>query len=273
MKTSPFTMLEYEPNKNYFFIGNQRLSPLTLPKTVTTTLNDDFKQSTDDIDWSLCPRHQKVIRINRNADYTTHKLFYNDNMREIRYDVYVYPLLCSIQLIGKEIKSNLFKIYTEFFNHEICGTGKTIDDAAENWKYKFHIKFQQLRSKRRWEHTEEEKELWNKFEKIVDMPEYRQQTPLIYQQTGQIIKYAGRPRRLKFVIKWIDDRSDIISVKNCPKELLRYKCFQYFRANVLQDYQTGKLIKILSVEPQIYKKYSAKELKKFWASIQTIDNT
>ncbi|GHT37614.1 hypothetical protein FACS189427_10790 [Planctomycetales bacterium] len=192
---------------------------------------------------------------------------------EISYGFSVYPLrnngitACCEQLTRE---NNSFYLYQAGTMLPVSGCGTTKDAAKENWQYEFHKTFQELSAKLDWERSEEDQTLWNIFESIVDVPAYRRKTPVNYHQTGKIIVNANIPSHQR-EIEWLDDTTDVVSCRDCP-DLLRYKTGQYFRADLLREYQTGTLIKIRSISPTKYRDYTDKEIDDFVALLPTTED-
>jgi hypothetical protein len=194
------------------------------------------------------------------------------NISEIRFGIAVYPLKNNINIlpaISLE-EDTLYSFSTTIFP-EICGKGITIDEAKKDWEYEFHRKFQEIYTKLNWERTKQENEMWKLFEENVDIQKYRKQTPLSFQQTGKIIKNKNIPN-YKREIEWLDEKRDVVDCADCPLELLQYEAGQYFRADVLREYQTDKLIKICSVSSTKYRDYTDKEITEFIDSLPTTKN-
>ncbi|MDR3199688.1 MAG: hypothetical protein LBU34_17620 [Planctomycetaceae bacterium] len=191
---------------------------------------------------------------------------------EIRFGIYVYPLQKPIKAVSKSGSETKFPYL--FFADDlpgICGKGTTIDDAKQNWMYEFHRKFQDIYYKIDWERTEEENKLYKIFVEIVDIQGYRKRTPVSFEQTGKIIENKNIPSN-KREIEWLDESRDIVDCADCPKELLQYKAGEYFRADMLREYQTDKLLEISSIIPTSYRDYTDKEIEVFVASLPTTKN-
>jgi hypothetical protein len=191
-------------------------------------------------------------------------------IHEVRFGESVYPFVNVVYgyytiLAGTD---PLLRVCVADTFLPITGQGKTLEDARQDWGYEFHRVFQKLSAKLHWEQTKEEKELWRIFEDVVDIPAHRRKTPINYRQTGKIIENINIPR-YKREIEWLDGSVDIVDCNDCPLELLQYKAGEYFRADLLREYQTGKLVKIRSIGLTCYRDYTDEEVEYFINSLQS----
>jgi hypothetical protein len=183
---------------------------------------------------------------------------------KIQYDIHIYPLRNTIYglLVTTSDKKNPFIFFVSDFSN-IEGKGKTPENAIENWEKEFHLKFQDIYYKQYWERTDEEQNLYNTFEKFIDIQEHLRLTPISIQQTGKIINIIDN----KYEIEWIDESRDIVELTECPDELSHYKIGEYLRAEVLRKYETGELIKIRTLAPTSYRDLTDVEVQEFFDSL------
>jgi hypothetical protein len=189
---------------------------------------------------------------------------------EVRFDGAVYPFTGNVYGYYKPNAENseLRVCVAEIFM-PIEGRGQTLEEAKLDWDRQFHQTFQEIYTKQNWERTKDEQKLWEMFESAVDIPAHRKLTPLKFGQTGKIIRRISSDQ---CEIEWIGDRRDIVSYDDCPSELLQYEIEKYFRADVLREYGTDKLIKICSISVSDYRQYTHEELDKIIESLPTTSN-
>jgi hypothetical protein len=149
---------------------------------------------------------------------------------------------------------------------DLVGKGQTCDEAKQDWEHQFHIRFGELYTMCRWERNNKEQKEWEVFKSIVDIGSYRRLTPIEFQQTGKMIRHISSNQ---CEIEWIGDQRDIVSYADCPSELQQYEIGEYFRADVLREYITDKLVKICSISASNYRKYTHEELDKIIESLPT----
>jgi hypothetical protein len=193
-------------------------------------------------------------------------------INEIHFEHFVYPLNHSILAYFLRTPYNTITYNVETICPPICyGEGDTEQAAIQNWNRQFHNKFQELYTKLHWERTKEEQSLWDIFESIVNLVEYRRQTPQLFQQTGKLIEKSNANEKA-VKIEWVEGSNDIVN--NYPQEILSLKVGDYFRANVLREYKTDQLISIISIEQADYHNntLSDKDLKIWIDSLPSLEN-
>jgi hypothetical protein len=187
-------------------------------------------------------------------------------INEIQYGIHIYPLRKTILgLLSKTGDEKNPFLFSASDLPNVRGKGETVEDAIEDWKKDFHLKFQDIYYKQHWERTDEEQNLYNAFEKFVDIQEYLHRTPASLKQTGKIINISGSKRE----IEWLDESRDIVDLAECPEELSHYKVGGYFRADILRKFETRELIKIRSITTTCYRDYTDEEINAFLDSLPT----
>ena len=158
---------------------------------------------------------------------------------EIKVGTTKYKLLTSLQIISN---------WDWFEEVQICwakelsyyhGKGDTISEAEQNWKESIHLDFQRLYRRRPFEMDESERERWRLLLNIIDVLHYRQTTPLSLREVGRV-SYEKLSYPTK--IKWIDGRTDNITLDVVPPELAECRTGQWIEAIVKRNPVTKKLI-------------------------------
>jgi hypothetical protein len=163
-----------------------------------------------------------------------------------------------------------FECYTEEFGSTIIGYGTTKSESQQDWEDQFHLRFQELYQMLSFEMILEQKELWGKFERLVDLTAYRNEQPVVVSQIGQIIRMRTSP----ILIQWINgEREDVPPNQSIPPEFVSYKCGQFFEAVVERDFQTGHIRRIVHSKllPN-FKIHNAPELIDFLSSLPSSKN-
>jgi hypothetical protein len=188
-------------------------------------------------------------------------------IHEVRVDDAVYPFISTVygycELI---VDTFVFQVVAANVVMPIIGKGRSLDEARQDWERQFHLRFHELYIKCDWERSEEEQQLWEVFEEIVDIQSYRKLTPLKFEQTGKIIQRISDDQ---CVIEWIGGQQDIVNYVDCPSELAQHKAGEYFRADVLREYETDNLVRICSIFASDYRDYTHEELDKIIDSLPT----
>jgi hypothetical protein len=253
-------LLNKECNK---YVRKNQYSVNTSYRLLNSTKLLDINNKTKNIIvnkcWDICKTPYKYI-------------IYREDIREVRYEYSIYPLKKSIKIsfIDSHDSNLPYQCIIKDFS-QIYGKGSNINEAIKNWKQMFHQTFQELSAKLDWERTEEEQQLWETFERVVDIPAHYKKTPVNYRQTGKIIENKNIPKH-KREIAWLDGSVDIVDCDKCPFELLRYAVGEYFRADLLREHQTGKLVKIRAISSSTYRDYTDKEVEDFVNSLQSSQN-
>jgi hypothetical protein len=185
-------------------------------------------------------------------------------INKIQYGIHIYPLRKTILgLLSKTGDEKNPFLFSASDLPNVRGEGETMEDAIEDWEKDFHLKFQDIYYKQHWERTDEEQNLYNMFEKFVDIQEHLHRTPVSLKQTGKIINISGSKRE----IEWLDESRDIVDLAECPEELSHYKVGEYFRADILRKFETNEFVKICDVRRTSYRNLTDAEVLEFFDSL------
>ena len=125
----------------------------------------------------------------------------------------------------------------------IVGSGRTLDEAWQDWANRFHVRFQTLLAKRPWEMDANEKSEWEKIEQMVDVPAYRRETPYVVRQIG----WLTRRRPIPDHIRWENGRQERVDLMQMPPEFAALHEEDRFEAEVERQAVTGRLIRAVVV--------------------------
>jgi hypothetical protein len=156
------------------------------------------------------------------------------------------------------------EFWVDGFSPEFVGRGARADDAFRDWRDQVHEVFQDLYGKRPFEMSPEESQRWQVLEDTLDVVGYRNETPVVVREMGEVIQVRPQPRR----IRWINGRTESVTLDNMPGEFASYKPGQPFEADVERDPLTWRLLKvrfirrITAIHPM-----ARGELEKFWQSL------
>lgn len=123
------------------------------------------------------------------------------------------------------------------------GRGRNVDQGYADWLNQVHSRFQELYSKRPFEMTREEAEIWGALENVIDVPTYRLTTPLTIRQIGKVTRCRPFPEQ----VEWEDGQKEAVRLDQMPGEFAAYKSGQPFEAIVLRDPVDFHLIKVADV--------------------------
>lgn len=124
------------------------------------------------------------------------------------------------------------------------GKGRTFDDAFVDWKNQIHGAFQELYSKRPFEMTADELELWQTLECVIDVPTYRNTMPLTIRQIGKVTQCRPLPQQ----VEWEDGHKESVRPEQMPAEFAGYKAGQPFEAMVVREPVNLQLLKVSYVK-------------------------
>jgi hypothetical protein len=145
------------------------------------------------------------------------------------------------------------------------GHGDTPFAAHREWEDRVHAEFQRLYAMRPFEMEQDEKSKWQLLLSIIDVHQYRENTPLELRQIGQV--RWGRFPYPKRVI-WIDGREDQISLDRVPGEVAGYKTGQWFEADVKRDPKDNRLIEITHAARMSHmRRLGQGEVDQYWESL------
>jgi hypothetical protein len=131
------------------------------------------------------------------------------------------------------------------FGFAYIGKAEVLPKAYLNWQELLHADFQKLYSKRPFEMTDAERDRWQLLVTVIDVVHYKQSTPLSVREIGCI---SFGKRSYPTVIKWIDGRSEAVSLGQAPPELAHCKPGQWIEAIVKRDPLTNRLVAIDHIE-------------------------
>ncbi len=129
------------------------------------------------------------------------------------------------------------------FSPYFTGRGRNFDEAFLNWRDQVHGQFQELYSKRPFEMTNQEAELWQTLESLIDVPTYKNTTPLTIRQIGKVTRCRPLPEQ----IQWEDGHKEAVRLDQMPGEFATYKSGQPFDAIVVRDPVNLTLIKVTHI--------------------------
>lgn len=156
------------------------------------------------------------------------------------------------------------EFWVDGFSPCFVGRGVKTREAYLDWRDQVHETFQELYGKRPFEMTSEERERWHVLEHMIDVVSYRNETPIVVRQIGQVTQARPLPRQ----ITWVDGRKDGVHLDLMPPEFAGYKPGQPFEADVERDPLTWKLRKVRHVQRiSTIHPLSATELQKYWKSM------
>lgn len=131
------------------------------------------------------------------------------------------------------------------FGFAYIGQAETLPNAYVNWQELVHADFQKLYRNRPFEMTRTERDRWHLLVTVIDVLWYKQNTPLSVREIGYV-SYGKRSYPTH--IKWINGRSDAISLGQAPPELADCRPGQWIEAIVKRDPVTNRLVTIDHVE-------------------------
>lgn len=139
-----------------------------------------------------------------------------------------------------------FDFIVEEFGSLFVGRGESATDAREDWEEKVHASLQQLIRTRPFEMDDTERTRWQILQSEIDVPLYRQTTPIRLHQVGRVRYFQHRfPKR----IDWADGTKNYVSLSEMPSRFASLKPNQWFDALVERSSVTGKLERVIDVEP------------------------
>jgi hypothetical protein len=130
----------------------------------------------------------------------------------------------------------------EFFPYFV-GRGHNSDQAFMDWRDQIHSRFQELYSKRPFEMTAQEAEIWQTLESIIDVPTFRKTTALTIRQIGKVTRCRPFPEQ----IEWEDGHKEAVRLDQMPGEFATYKPGQPFEAVTVRDPVDLHLVKVSHV--------------------------
>ncbi len=158
------------------------------------------------------------------------------------------------------------EFWVDGFSPTFVGHGNRVNEAYQDWRDIVHENFQDLHGKRPFEMDEAEQRQWRVLEEMIDIVGYRNETPVVVRQIGQVTQARPLPRQ----ITWVDGRRELVRFDVMPPEFASYKAGQYFEADVERDSLTDKLrsvrhiMKLSSVRP-----LPEGQTQRFWGGLPT----
>lgn len=154
--------------------------------------------------------------------------------------------------------------------NSFVGRGPTLSTAMQDWSNQIHIGFQQLWGRRQFEMNDEERCKWNVLKSAIDVEAYENTRPLTVRRIGQAKDMRNRHQK----IRWVSGAEDIWTPENVPPEMAGFKPGQWFEAFADLDKETGKLLRIRTVQklPQFDKlsKSQIQSLFDGWATTSSL---
>ena len=140
--------------------------------------------------------------------------------------------------------------------------------AQGEWERLVHADFQRLFAKRPFQMNSDENTRWQSLVSIINTQHYRDSTPLLLRQIGQVhwdrTPYPSR-------IKWIEGAEDRIELEHVPAELAAYKPGQWVEADLRRHPITNRLLRIDQVRRISVPRLSENQLGDEWKSLRKAD--
>lgn len=186
-----------------------------------------------------------VSQVDKSYDDNFRRIFASDVIRstvtELNIDGTRYPLRTSCRATYILVKGDFV---VEGFSPRFAGHGKTEEMAREDWLRSVHLSFQSLLNKRGFEMTEEERKTWALLSSRIDVPVYRNQTPLVTREFGRISQ--ARPYPLE--IQWDNGIKESIQLDQVlSPDFITFKAGQPFEAVVSRHPVDGHLMRIVYI--------------------------
>lgn len=151
---------------------------------------------------------------------------------------------------------------------EYEGRAETPAGAQREWERIVHAHFQRLFAKRPFQMEGDESARWQSLAGIINAQHYRDSTPLLLRQIGEVHWHrTPYPSR----IKWIDGTEDRIELEHAPAELAAYKPGQWVEADLRRHPKTNRLLRIDHVRRISVPRLSENQLDDEWRSLRKAD--
>lgn len=113
----------------------------------------------------------------------------------------------------------------------VLGRGPSADAALRDWRKRFRATLGRFLELRPFEMTPADRDLWARFQLLVDVPRYQAEAPLVVRQVGRIVKV--RPGRT--MVKWEDGSIEKVNPLVFDEGFDRFSLDQWFEASVSRD--------------------------------------
>jgi hypothetical protein len=160
-----------------------------------------------------------------------------------------------------------WELWVEGFSPLFVGRGDHAERAFHDWRDQVHGAFQSLYGKRPFEMSQDERQAWDVLEGLIDVVGYRNETPVLVRQLGQITQARPWPRE----ITWVDGSKETnIDLALMPGELAGFKPGQWFEAIVERDPLTWRLRRVRHAQrvPSLVPLQGA-DLERYWSALPT----
>ncbi len=136
------------------------------------------------------------------------------------------------------------EVFVEGFGRHIVGKGPTIDAAIADWNEQVHVAFQALLDKRPFEMSDEDAATWELLSDRIDVPVYKNSTPLLVRQFGRLESARPQPN----LIQWENGSKEQVRLEQMPREFATFKPGQWFQAIAARDPTDFGLLTVLYVQ-------------------------
>jgi hypothetical protein len=161
------------------------------------------------------------------------------DLTELRIGSIKYPLRG--ELTGRFFRA-LEELFVDGVSPVFVGKGSSVQAAIESFSIGVHSAFQELLCKRPFEMTADEKVKWRTVSEIIDVTVYRNTTPVVVRQFGEI-SWGRLPYPSS--IRWDNGFTESVlpSQVDSP-DFITFKPGQPVEAIVVRDSLTQQLIRV-----------------------------
>jgi hypothetical protein len=160
-------------------------------------------------------------------------------MTELRIGSIVYPLRG--ELTGRFVRA-LEELFVDGVSPIFVGKGHSAQEATESFSLAVHAVFQELLYQRPFEMTAEERTKWRTVNEIIDVTVYRNTTPIVVRQFGEI-SWGRLPYPSQ--IQWDNGYTESVHPRQVDSpDFITFKPGQPVEAFVVRDPLTRELIRV-----------------------------
>lgn len=162
-------------------------------------------------------------------------------IREVSVGDTVYRMRQPLQAVFFPEVAGEGQLYVDALSPAFVGRGYTYDLAYRDWRDRVHTAFQQLSGKRPFEMANDEKEKWALLQNAFDMVAYRNTTPVVVREVGEV---SYEREQIPRAIRWIHGPKERVDLGLMPPEFAKLLPGQSFEAIVARDPRTGAMLRM-----------------------------
>jgi len=163
-------------------------------------------------------------------------------------DGFAFPLLREPTLTVLPPRGTTFwRAESDVIGKEVVGRGSAPHLALSDWQKRFANAVARVLELRPFEMSADDRELYTKAFRVIDLAAYRATKPYKVRQAGTVLKHTGHSARTSVVVRWEDGKVEPVKTTKFDEAIARYHVGQRFEVLAVRHPLTTKLLRAFAL--------------------------